>query len=91
MMDEVATMSGVKDIMLTFDDFLVGLDKFGKRIQPLSALSGGERALTSAGVYPGVRRVTNCRERVNAIRSPALLGRRRMSGRNIRSNNISEY
>lgn len=35
MMDEIATMPGVKGIMLTFDDFLEGLDTFGKRIQPL--------------------------------------------------------
>ena len=28
MMDEVATMPGVKGIMLTFDDFLEGIDKF---------------------------------------------------------------
>ena len=35
MMDEVATMPGVKGIMLTFDDFLEGLDKFGQYIQPL--------------------------------------------------------
>ena len=35
MLDEVATMPGVKGIMLTFDDFLVGMDDFGNRIQPL--------------------------------------------------------
>ena len=35
MMDEIATMPGVKGIMLTFDDFLEGLDTFGERIQPL--------------------------------------------------------
>ena len=35
MLDEVATMPGVKGIMLTFDDFLIGLDAFGERIQPL--------------------------------------------------------
>ncbi len=35
MLDEVAGMAGVKGIMLTFDDFLEGLDKFGERIQPL--------------------------------------------------------
>ncbi|MFM9938998.1 MAG: pyrimidine utilization protein A [Hyphomicrobiaceae bacterium] len=35
MMDDVATMPGVKGIMLTFDDFLLGLDSFGQRIQPL--------------------------------------------------------
>jgi pyrimidine oxygenase len=35
MLDEAATMPGVKGIMLTFDDFLVGIDNFGTRIQPL--------------------------------------------------------
>lgn len=35
MMDEIASVQGTKGIMLTFDDFLEGLDKFGTRIQPL--------------------------------------------------------
>ena len=35
MLDEVAAMPGVKGIMLTFDDFLLGIDAFGARIQPL--------------------------------------------------------
>jgi pyrimidine oxygenase len=35
MLDEVAAMPGVKGIMLTFDDFLAGMDAFGQRIQPL--------------------------------------------------------
>jgi pyrimidine oxygenase len=35
MLDEVATLPGVKGIMLTFDDFLTGLDKFGEKVQPL--------------------------------------------------------
>lgn len=35
MLDEVATMPGVKGIMLTFDDFLLGMAAFGTRIQPL--------------------------------------------------------
>jgi pyrimidine oxygenase len=35
MMDEVAAMPGVKGIMLTFDDFLAGIETFGQRIQPL--------------------------------------------------------
>jgi pyrimidine oxygenase len=35
MLDEAATMPGVKGIMLTFDDFLIGMDNFGQRIQPL--------------------------------------------------------
>jgi pyrimidine oxygenase len=35
MLDEVASVPGTKGIMLTFDDFLIGLDQFGERIQPL--------------------------------------------------------
>jgi pyrimidine oxygenase len=37
MMDEAAAVPGTKGIMLTFDDFLIGLDQFGQRIQPLMA------------------------------------------------------
>ena len=35
MLDGVAEIEGTKGIMLVFDDFLVGLDKFGEKIQPL--------------------------------------------------------
>ena len=35
MLDAVAAMPGVKGIMLTFDDFLIGMDDYGTRIQPL--------------------------------------------------------
>jgi pyrimidine oxygenase len=35
MLDEVAEVKGTKGIMLIFDDFLIGLDQFGQRIQPL--------------------------------------------------------
>jgi pyrimidine oxygenase len=35
MLDEAATIPGTKGIMLVFDDFLIGLDAFGTRIQPL--------------------------------------------------------
>ena len=35
MLDEAAAMPGVKGIMLTFDDFIAGMDNYGQRIQPL--------------------------------------------------------
>lgn len=35
MLDEVAEVEGVKGVMLTFDDFLLGVDQFGRYIQPL--------------------------------------------------------
>ncbi|MFO1080326.1 MAG: pyrimidine utilization protein A [Reyranellaceae bacterium] len=35
MLDECAALPGTKGIMLVFDDFLVGVEAFGERIQPL--------------------------------------------------------
>lgn len=35
LLDEVAEVPGTKGIMMTFDDFLVGIEQFGERIQPL--------------------------------------------------------
>jgi pyrimidine oxygenase len=35
MLDEMATIPGVGGVMLTFDDFLIGVEQFGHRIQPL--------------------------------------------------------
>jgi len=35
LLDEAAAIPGTKGIMLTFDDFLVGLDAFGTKVQPL--------------------------------------------------------
>ena len=35
MLDEVAAVPGIKGIMLTFDDFVVGMEQFGEYIQPL--------------------------------------------------------
>lgn len=35
MLDEMSEVPGVKGVMLTFDDFLIGMEMFGQRIQPL--------------------------------------------------------
>lgn len=35
MLDEAAAIHGTKGLMLVFDDFLEGLDKFGQKVQPL--------------------------------------------------------
>jgi len=35
MLDEVGTVEGVSGVMLTFDDFVQGIEDFGKYIQPL--------------------------------------------------------
>jgi pyrimidine oxygenase len=35
MLDEMATVSGVCGVMLTFDDFVIGIEQFGTRILPV--------------------------------------------------------
>jgi pyrimidine oxygenase len=35
LMDEICDVEGAAGVMLTFDDFIEGLDQFGQRIQPL--------------------------------------------------------
>ena len=35
MLDELAPVPGVQGVMLTFDDFIVGMEQFGTCIQPL--------------------------------------------------------
>ncbi|MNH31264.1 Pyrimidine monooxygenase RutA [compost metagenome] len=35
MMDEIATVPGTEGVLLTFDDFVQGVEDFGERIQPL--------------------------------------------------------
>ena len=35
MLDELSTVPGVEGVMLTFDDFVIGMEQFGTRIQPL--------------------------------------------------------
>jgi pyrimidine oxygenase len=37
MLDELAAVPGVRGVMLTFDDFVIGMEQFGTRIQPLMA------------------------------------------------------
>ena len=35
LLDEIAAIPGVGGVMLTFDDFVIGMEQFGHRIQPL--------------------------------------------------------
>jgi pyrimidine oxygenase len=35
MLDELSQVPGVQGVMLTFDDFVIGMEQFGTRIQPL--------------------------------------------------------
>ena len=44
MLDEAAAVPGTRGIMLTFDDFLIGMDQFGQRIQPLMQTRARVRA-----------------------------------------------
>ena len=41
LLDLYDTVPGVKGVMLTFDDFVEGMDKFGERIQPLMKTRSG--------------------------------------------------
>ena len=42
MLDEFATVPATKGLMLTFDDFLIGMEQFGQRIQPLMKSRRGQ-------------------------------------------------
>ena len=35
LLDEMAEIDGLAGVMLTFDDFVIGVEQFGQRIQPL--------------------------------------------------------
>ena len=35
LLDEMAEIEGLAGVMLTFDDFVIGVEQFGQRIQPL--------------------------------------------------------
>jgi pyrimidine oxygenase len=35
LLDELAEIPGLRGVMLTFDDFVIGMEQFGSRIQPL--------------------------------------------------------
>jgi pyrimidine oxygenase len=43
MLDEMATVPGVQGVMLTFDDFVIGMEQFGTRILPLMQCRKGVR------------------------------------------------
>jgi pyrimidine oxygenase len=43
MLDEMASVPGVQGVMMTFDDFVEGMETFGTRILPLMR-SRGETA-----------------------------------------------
>ena len=41
MLDEVSTVEGTEGVLLTFDDFVAGVEAFGRRIQPLMSCREG--------------------------------------------------
>jgi pyrimidine oxygenase len=43
MLDELAAVPGVRGVMLTFDDFVIGMEQFGSRILPLLKCRGETR------------------------------------------------
>jgi pyrimidine oxygenase len=46
LLDQLETVEGMAGVMLTFDDFIIGLENFGQRIQPLMA--SRQKALKAA-------------------------------------------
>ena len=46
MLDAAATVPGTKGLMLTFDDFVIGMEQIGQYIQPL--MKSRSRALLAA-------------------------------------------
>ena len=50
MLDEVAAVPGAEGVLLTFDDFLAGIETFGERIQPLMRCRAHLPALTEKEV-----------------------------------------
>jgi pyrimidine oxygenase len=46
MLDELETVEGLAGVMLTFDDFIIGMENFGERIQPL--MKSRNRAFAAA-------------------------------------------
>ena len=48
MLDEVATVRGAEGVLLTFDDFVAGVENFGRFIQPL--MRSRQQALATAEV-----------------------------------------
>jgi hypothetical protein len=41
--EEMASVPGVRGVMLTFDDFVIGMEQFGTRILPLMQCRSGIR------------------------------------------------
>ena len=48
LLDRIADLPGVRGVMLTFDDFLIGVEQFGTRIQPLMRSRAGAAARAAA-------------------------------------------
>ncbi|SDB07105.1 pyrimidine oxygenase [Belnapia rosea] len=48
LLDEMAEVEGLAGVMLTFDDFIIGIEQFGQRIQPLMRSRARAAALAAA-------------------------------------------
>jgi pyrimidine oxygenase len=57
MLDELAAVPGVRGVMVTFDDFVIGMEQFGTRIQPLMR-SRADLACQPSGCQPGEKTPT---------------------------------
>ena len=61
MLDEMAAVPGVRGVMLTFDDFVIGMEQFGTRILPLMRCREGMRraAVAAASERPRFARTAS--------------------------------
>ncbi len=49
MLDELAAVPGVRGVMMTFDDFVIGMEQFGTRIMPLMRCRERDQARRMSG------------------------------------------
>ena len=71
MLDELAAVPGVRGVMLTFDDFVIGMEQFGTRIMPLMRCRNEIKAAREA---MRARRATVMAGPVPAITPPQVAG-----------------
>jgi pyrimidine oxygenase len=50
MLDDVATVPGTEGVLLTFDDFVQGVEDFGQHIQPLMTSRKGVAEAAAAAL-----------------------------------------
>src|SRR6202030_3448632 len=77
MLDAMSSVPGVDGVMLTFDDFLIGMDQFGTRIQPLMRSRTAPDRFRRGQNLPSLGQPRSCLpSTLTQTRPPGLAGRR---------------